>query len=559
MDIRQFFSKGRIQKTTNATLQASIDEKQAPSSLAKKRRIKKNNDAESAANAAESRRTSPSDSKTLSSPVQPSLSASKSRSKIAVDCDEDDGSDDHQVGRGDWNGNAAAAAVDDDDDFSDFKVMTTKRTRPSKRKIADSPVAKSPLNTAVSSHSADESGRKHKKTKTSPRSTRTALPSLMDSKEDVYLESQVRQGNENVTDEIEEDFGVSIRNLKKGQSLPSASSPPRSNPRTHNAATSSKASVAKSSKIPDKKTNAGALSKTVKKEIAHLIPNDRTEFTFDVDSAAKECLAGTTFVFTGILTEDLSREQATEMVKILGGRVTTAVSTKTNYLVTGPILEDGRPYTEGSKYKKAIASKNVHLVKGTSSFYGLLARYSERARHDQAESLSSNNIAVTNETALVAASVLSSSTAVNPYAKPTNACINPYARSSNASSITSADDRKMNPYGKRNDSSQDSKKKPESMKLIPKQNTNELVPSMLWVDKYKPTTSADVIGNQDCVRKLATWLSTWETKFNRSEAFGMTFTNPAGPWKAALLSGPPGIGSKYHFLHFPRQQNRGCL
>ena len=37
-------------------------------------------------------------------------------------------------------------------------------------------------------------------------------------------------------------------------------------------------------------------------------------------------------------------------------------------------------------------------------------------------------------------------------------------------------------------------------------------------------------------------LSRWEHTFNNETAYGKSFSSPNGPWKAALLSGPPGIG-----------------
>ena len=67
----------------------------------------------------------------------------------------------------------------------------------------------------------------------------------------------------------------------------------------------------------------------------------------------------------------------------------------------------------------------------------------------------------------------------------------------------------------------------------------------LWVDKYKPTNSKEILGNQESVRKLSMWLASWEQRFNSARNVNKTFSNPNGPWKAALLSGPPGIGSTY--------------
>ena len=78
-------------------------------------------------------------------------------------------------------------------------------------------------------------------------------------------------------------------------------------------------------------------------------------------------------------------------------------------------------------------------------------------------------------------------------------------------------------------------------------------PSQLWVDKYKPTTTKGIIGQQgdkSNMKKLQAWLRGWE-KYHGVTASGKPPTKPPpwgaakddGSWaKAALLSGPPGVG-----------------
>ena len=51
---------------------------------------------------------------------------------------------------------------------------------------------------------------------------------------------------------------------------------------------------------------------------------------------------------------------------------------------------------------------------------------------------------------------------------------------------------------------------------------------MLFVEKHKPSKSTDILGAQYTVMGITSWLRSWNT--------------PQRQFKAALLSGPPGIG-----------------
>ncbi|GIX62238.1 replication factor C subunit 1, putative [Babesia caballi] len=64
-------------------------------------------------------------------------------------------------------------------------------------------------------------------------------------------------------------------------------------------------------------------------------------------------VTGMRFVFTGVL-EAIDRDSVLQLVRDLGGFPISGVSGKTNYLVCGAKLEDGRAYTTGTKYKKAV-------------------------------------------------------------------------------------------------------------------------------------------------------------------------------------------------------------
>ena len=66
-------------------------------------------------------------------------------------------------------------------------------------------------------------------------------------------------------------------------------------------------------------------------------------------------LNGKTIVLTGEMM--ISKDDLKVILMNLGARVTSAVSSKTNMLIHGEYLEDGRKYTEGKKYQMAIKNK----------------------------------------------------------------------------------------------------------------------------------------------------------------------------------------------------------
>jgi replication factor C subunit 1 len=71
-------------------------------------------------------------------------------------------------------------------------------------------------------------------------------------------------------------------------------------------------------------------------------------------------LDGFTLVVSGIFSE-ITREKLEALISEYGGRVTGSISGKTDYLVVGYKLEDGREVTQGGKYRNASAKKKPIL------------------------------------------------------------------------------------------------------------------------------------------------------------------------------------------------------
>ncbi len=312
----------------------------------------------------------------------------------------------------------------------------------------------------------------------------------------------------------------------------------------------------------------------------------------------------------------MSRDTASDIVKSLGGRVTSGVSGKTDYLIAGSILEDGRLVEEGSKYKKCLgmweawgdkwrkeyegdggdedAEKRgkrkasapkkdrdpnalVEIVRGIYEFYGLVVFLSEwkrgtlpeserrepEARRTPREGAKEPARAVGTPASSPADPSVGSAAgagsavanpyasagkdaASNPYAKKSPA--NPYARKSPANPYAKPSGA-SNPYAKKSPSAGNpyASRSPSATPAQPAKakhqpSGKELGANSLWADRYAPATSREILGNSDSVNKLNRWLSSWESTFNNPQRKSKSFSGPNGPYKAALLSGPPGIG-----------------
>uniref|UniRef100_A0A670XS97 Replication factor C subunit 1 n=1 Tax=Pseudonaja textilis TaxID=8673 RepID=A0A670XS97_PSETE len=217
----------------------------------------------------------------------------------------------------------------------------------------------------------------------------------------------------------------------------------------------------------------------------------------EIPQGGENCLEGMTFVITGIL-ESIERDEAKSLVERYGGKVTGNVSKKTNYLVKG--RDCGMSKCEkGSLFLSFI-------------FLFLCFLKAKRTK----------------------------------------------SKVEKTSPETKADKRKPSPTKPDSDSR---KKKPflventeKKKKQVPKaekssaHETDQNREVLLWVDKYKPTSLKTIIGQQgeqSCANKLLRWLKNWqknsfEDKQVKSSKFGSKDDGASS--KAALLSGPPGVG-----------------
>jgi len=192
-----------------------------------------------------------------------------------------------------------------------------------------------------------------------------------------------------------------------------------------------------------------------------------------------------TIVITGRL-DVIKRDDLVDVLKELGARITNSVSSRTSYLVTGHILDDGRPVDTSNKYKKA-KEKNVPILTE--------AKLEEFLQKE----LNNPQFALRNARAFISGKPIET--------KPL---------------------------------------KPIS-ELI-KQRAEEGKGKM-WVDKYAPQDSSEIIGNTGVINKLRQWIHDWERVVIEGHKKPIIFRPGMNKdnienvnARACLLSGPPGIG-----------------
>ncbi|XP_042440975.1 replication factor C subunit 1-like isoform X1 [Zingiber officinale] len=219
----------------------------------------------------------------------------------------------------------------------------------------------------------------------------------------------------------------------------------------------------------------------------------------EVPEGAPDCLAGQTFVLSGTL-DSLEREEAEDLIKRHGGRITSAVSKKTSFLLADedvggrksskakelgiPFLTEDGLFDMIRKSKPAKTPKKEEQNKKTSEKmhipYTTSSPSKVEIRNDQASALGRKEVA-----------------------KGVKPCIYP------------------------------DKRKTKSGVQSP----------LTWTDKYRPKVPADIIGNQSIVKQLHDWLMHWDDQFlHAGQKVKGKKLSDSGSKKAVLLSGSPGIG-----------------
>lgn len=216
------------------------------------------------------------------------------------------------------------------------------------------------------------------------------------------------------------------------------------------------------------------------------------EGTAEVPEGEENCLTGMTFVFTGQL-QTLGREDGQALVKRYGGKVTTAPSSKTTFVVLGT---DAGP----SKLKK-IRELGIKSINESGLFELIRTAPAHGGSGKNAEKVKEKQEAEKKKVAEAAAELEREEKARHAEAEK--------ARKTAASRGAS----------------------------VPQPVASN---AQLWTTKYAPTQLQHICGNKANVEKIQSWLQSWSK--NRKYDFQKRGADGMGSVRAVILSGPPGIG-----------------
>ncbi|OJZ91875.1 hypothetical protein ASPFODRAFT_39061 [Aspergillus luchuensis CBS 106.47] len=215
----------------------------------------------------------------------------------------------------------------------------------------------------------------------------------------------------------------------------------------------------------------------------------------DIPQGAENCLAGLSFVFTGVL-DTLGRDEGQNLVKKYGGKVTGAPSSKTSYVVLGA--------DAGPKKLATIKQHNLKTINEEGLFElirrlpanggdGKAAEQHEAKKKAEEEKIRAMAAEIDREEKRKAAAARSTAPS-GPQ---------PPSSSQSTTQSTKTDDR-------------------------------------LWTTKYAPTSMNMICGNKGVVEKLQNWLRDWHK--NAKAGFNKPGKDGSGMYRSVMIHGPPGIG-----------------
>ena len=220
------------------------------------------------------------------------------------------------------------------------------------------------------------------------------------------------------------------------------------------------------------------------------------------------CLDGVTIVISGVL-DSMEREDAENYIKRHGGKITSAVSGRTTYLLMG--TDCGK-----SKYTKALAHGTTLMDE--DGLFAMVAACGPPPATPKPEP----------EHELAAATAAPSApTHGAGVSGPTKPCTIAAAQFVGAGGASGSGGGGASGSGGGGGGS-GKVRAPDS--------------TPLWVNKYKPSQPAQLIGNGKNIADMRRWLTTWDDVHVKGIGPAADAKGKDKAMKALLISGPPGIG-----------------
>lgn len=215
----------------------------------------------------------------------------------------------------------------------------------------------------------------------------------------------------------------------------------------------------------------------------------------EIPEGADNCLAGMTFVFTGVL-DSLGRDEGQSLVKKYGGKITSAPSSRTTFVVLGA--------EAGPKKLETIKKLGIKTI-DEDGLFDLIRKMPENGGDSKAAAANAEKKAAAEK-----------------------------------KMQEEAREMERREKEKQKQAEKDAKAAAIARGLQAPEKKAPKVDDRLWVDKYAPDSMNGVCGNKSLVEGLQTWLRTWPKR--HSENFKKAGSDGKGIYRAAMLHGPPGIG-----------------
>ncbi|XP_068448228.1 replication factor C subunit 1 [Clinocottus analis] len=270
----------------------------------------------------------------------------------------------------------------------------------------------------------------------------------------------------------------------------------------------------------------------------------------EIPQGGENCLEGCMFVLTGVM-ESMERDDAKCLIERYGGKVTGNISKKTTYLVQGrdsgvSKLEKAESF--GTKILDEDGLLELIRTKpGKKSKYEITAEAESKA--SKTRTPPSRTLKSTPKAQKISPSMGNSRSPHTPSPSKTGLARGHGARTRSGGTPPK---RGSGPAARRDLGLSSPSSSSARGKSSPAAAMADDV-SLLWVDKYRPRSLKAVIGqqgDQSCANKLLRWLQNWNKHHSggSSKPAAARFGRFGGgkddgsAYRAALLSGPPGVG-----------------